>query len=383
MNEAFTPTPWWKASWFCTTVTLLVGAVIAYQIVSSAPKPKRVKPEVQPRLVDVVSLAEETSRPMWTTGGVVSAADAVSLMPQVSGRVEWINPQAVPGAQLEQGIVLARLEQADFRLQVTQAEAALTQAKADLAVELGQGKLAQEEYAIAASQLTDEERALVLRKPQRAAAEAAVAVAEASLRQARLDLARSEVRMPFAGRISSRNVSVGSYASASTVMFDLVGTSKVWIDVTVPRTFLNWIDSEGTAQISMPGWQSVTRQAQVLNILPSVADSDRQARVVLELNEPLQAGVPPVLVNDFVDVVLPGREITSAVIESRMLNDDGSVWVVNDNKLYRRQPQIIFQGREKIWLGAGFERGDELLMNRIDSATSGTPVRVRRAENGQ
>lgn len=365
-----------KLTWLLVLAILLAGGLAAFTIITSAPKPQRVKPPVQARLVTVAPLTQGESRPYWVTGGVVQAADNVSLAAQVSGRVEWLNPQAVPGATLTKGTVLARLQQADFRLQVAQAEASLTQAKSELAVEKGQGSLAQEEYALAASKLSDDERALVLRKPQLAAAQAAVAMAEANLQQAQLDLARSEVRMPFDGRISSRAVSVGSYLSATTALFDVVGTSRVWIEVKVPRSFLNWLDADAAAPLTMPGWSGDQRAARVLNILPDVADNDRQARVMLELAQPMAAGQPPVLVNDYVDVRLPGREIQAYVLDSQLLNDDGSVWVVNDSKLYRRQPQVIFRGREKVWIGSGFVDGDQLLLSRLDSVTDGMPVRT-------
>ena len=56
-----------------------------------------------------------------------------------------------------------------------------------------------------------------------------MATAEAQLLQAQLELKRSEIRMPFSGRISSRSASVGSYASSGTAIFDVVGTERVWI----------------------------------------------------------------------------------------------------------------------------------------------------------
>ncbi|MAX98377.1 MAG: hypothetical protein CMI08_04100 [Oceanospirillaceae bacterium] len=372
----------YRQTWLWVIVILLAGGGLAYWIMTSAPRPARVAPQEQARLVDVVPLQQETSRPYWTTGGTATAVDSVSLVFQVSGRIDWVNPDAAPGALLEQGTVLARLEQDDFQLQVKQAKANLTQAKADLAVEKGQGDLAEEEYAIAAQNLSREERDLVLRKPQLAAAEAAVATAEAQLLQAQLELKRSEIRMPFSGRISSRSASVGSYASSGTAIFDVVGTERVWIEVKVPRHFLSWLDTGSVANVSLPAWDGQQREARILNVLPDVDDLDRQARVVIELTDPMAA--PRVLVNDYVDVVLPGKEIQGYVIASRLLQD-GVVWAVNDHRLRRREPQVIYRGREKTWLGtSGFKAGDSVLKNRIDTATDGMKVRLpgEAADNG-
>lgn len=380
MNTQASSAPLMKRKSLWGLIILLLGMAGAYFIVSSAPRPARVPPEVKARLVDVQPLQQEMSGPYWQTGGLVSAVDNVSLTAQVSGRIDWVNPDASPGSVLKKGTVLARIEQADYRLQVQQANAALVQAESELAIEKGQGDLAREEYSLAASELSRTDRELVLRVPQQEAAQAAVQSAAASLEQAQLSLARTEIRMPFDGRISSRAVSVGTYASSGSALFDVVGTGRVWIEVKVPRHFLGWLNTDAPAELSLPSWNGKTRDARILNTLPDVDDADRMARVLLELEQPLAAGQPPVLVNDYLDVRLPGRAVQAVVVASRLLNDDGSLWVVNNNQLARRQPQVIFRGREKTWLGSGLESGDQLLKNRIDSATPGMAVRTRQSD---
>ena len=52
---------------------------------------------------------------------------------------------------------------------------------------------------------------LVLREPHIAEAQAAVTAAEAALEKARLDLERTEVRAPFAGRVRHKNIDVGQF----------------------------------------------------------------------------------------------------------------------------------------------------------------------------
>ncbi|UXD87231.1 efflux RND transporter periplasmic adaptor subunit [Thalassolituus hydrocarboniclasticus] len=369
-------------------LVLLIGGALAWYVLMSAPKPQRVKPEVQPRLVEVTALESKDARPFWPAGGKVMAADSVTLTAQVSARVADISKDALPGAYLAKGSLLATLEKTDFELQVQQSLAALTQAQADLDIEQGQAALAREEYALAAEKLSAEERALVLREPQLAKAKAALSTARASLNQARLNLARTEVRMPFAGQIMARHVSTGSQVSSNTVLFDLVSTERYWIEVKVPRAFLSLLDSSADATLSMSGWQGQTRSARVLNVLPDVDSSDRQAKVVLELDQPLAEGQPLVLVNDFIDVQLPGRLLHGAVtIDVRHLNDDDTLWVVNNNALYKRKVNVLYRGREQAWLSAagdkskdgksGLQPGDQLLLSRIDSATEGMPVRIQ------
>ena len=368
-------------------LVLLLGGGLAWYVFTSAPKPQRIKPEAQARLVEAAALNSEPSRPFWPAGGKVMAADSVTLTAQVSARVAQISSAAVPGARLSKGSVLATLEKTDFELQVRQMQAALTQAQADLDIEQGQAALAREEYALAAAKLSDEERALVMREPQLAKAKAALRTARANLDQAQLNLARTSVRMPFAGQIMARHVSTGSQVGSSTVLFDLVSTERFWIEVKVPRAFLAMLDTQAEATLSMSGWHGQTRRARILNVLPDVDSTDRQAKVVLELDQPLAEGQPVVLVNDFIDVQLPGKLLDkTVVIDVRHLNDDDTVWVVNNNALYQRKVVVLYRGREQAWLavneggqGDGLQSGDQLLLNRIDSATDGMRVRIQTA----
>lgn len=359
-------------------VVLAIGVVGFNYITASAPKPQRVKPQPVARLVEATPVTMASSRPYWLSGGEVRAAEQVALAAQVNARVVRLAAQAVPGARLAKGTLLAQLEKADFEFALQQQQAALAQAEAQLQIELGQAALAQEEYAIAAQQLSEQERALVLRQPQLASARAAVATARANVQQAQLNLARTEVRMPFDGQILARHISTGSQVGSSTPLFDVLRTDHFWVEVKVPRTFLPLLDTSASALVTPAGTDpQPPREASILNVLPGVSDSDRQAVVMLQINNPLGGDVP-VLAGDYVSVQLPGRLFEQAVvIDSRYLQDDGTVWVVHQNQLQRRQPEVLFRGREQVWLGKGFSPEDRILSSRVDAAVAGMSVRLQ------
>jgi len=370
---------------------LAVGIAAAVVIVKSAPKPKKVKPEIQARLVEATDLRASENRPSWRTGGQVMASQQVMLTPQVSGRIIRIDEQAVPGARLAKGALLAKIDPADYQYQLAQSQAAYTQALAALDIEKGQASLAKEEYELSAARLSQQDRALVLREPQIAQAQAQVKTAKANLEQARLNLARTEIRMPFAGQINSRSIAVGSQVSSATNAFDLVNTDEFWIEVKIPAAFLTWLDRDHPVVIRQPGWGSQQRQARVLNVLPAVDSADRQVKLVLSLSDPLARDNPQqpvVLLNDFVDVQLFARALPDSYeVPTRFLDDDHRVWVVQDGELQQRTLNVLYKGRETSWVSAladeqsGFRDGDQLLASRVDAAVPGAPVRVLGAGN--
>jgi membrane fusion protein (multidrug efflux system) len=283
---------------------------------------------------------------------------------------------------LKKGTLLAQLDKTNYQLALREAEAALAQAKAALAIEQGQVSLAQAEYDLSGVELSDSDKSLVLRKPQLQAAEADIAAAHAAVDQAKANLKRTDIRMPFDGQVQSRSLSTGSYATASSVLFSVVSTTEYWIETKVPRSFLEQLDTQYPVTLSHTSWHNKTRLADVLNVLPAVDSGDRQARVMLSLKDPLgSSSGPKVLVNDYLNVTLYGRASDSSYVIARQhLNDNNTVWVVVDNKLALREVEVDYAGRNKAWISAGLKAGDKLLVSKVDAAVPGLLVRIADSE---
>lgn len=372
-------------------IILLLAVGIAVVVIETAPKPERTQEKKAARLVETIPLTRMSIRPQWKGGGEVSAAQRVQLSAQVSGKIETIEKVAVPGAELLKGDLLASIEQQDFILQIEQQQAALVQAQATLKLEEGQAQLAKEEYELAMNQnvynedaventlltLSEESNALVLRKPQIASAKAGVKTAQANLNLAKLGLSRTKIKMPFNGQIISRTANIGSQVTPSNSLFDLVATDEFWLQVKVPPQFLALLDTEKPVVITYGNQQ---REAKVLHSLIEVDAKDRQAKVLISIPQPYKddAGVASrLLLGSYVDCLLFAKTINDVyVIDNKFIKDDGSVWVVNDSKLYKRNLVITYQDREKSWVKEGFLRGDELLSSNIGVVTEGTSVRL-------
>lgn len=358
---------------FLLLFILLIGLIIAAVIYKTAPKPQRGEEVKQVRLVEILELKRVTLRPHWQGGGEVSAAQRVQLSAQVAGRIEQLETHAVPGAILAEDQRLASIEQHDYQLQVQQQQAAVIQAQASLDLEKGQAQLAKEEYDLAKGQLKTElkNNALVLRKPQIAAAEAGLKTAQVNLALAKLKLERTDIRMPFKGQIISRSINNGSQVNSGSMLFDVVSTDEFWLQVKVPQQFLSILDRSKPVVITSGNHQ---REAEVLHSLVEVDAKDRQAKILISIKNPDSSAL---LIGSYVDVLLFADTIENAfVIENKYLKDDGKVWVVNDNKLFKRSPKVIYQSRDKTWIESGFMAGDRLLNSNLGVVTEGTPVRI-------
>ena len=116
---------------------------------------------------------------------------------------------------------------------------------------------------------------------------------------------------------------------------------------------------------------------------------DRQVKIILALEDPLAINnpqLPPVLLNDFVEVQLSGKLLADTFqINSRHLNESDEVWVVNNNELQKRSLNVLYHGREVSWVtpadgNQGFQPGDQLLISNIDAPVVGYPVRILRQQ---
>jgi RND family efflux transporter MFP subunit len=371
---------------------LLIAAAVAVLIIKTAPKPQRASEEKVARLVETIALERSSEGPQWMGGGEVSAAQRVTLSPQVSGRIEYVDADAVPGTRLQKGQLLARIEPQEYQLQVQQSKAAVIQAQATLDLEKGQASIAKQEYQLAVSQMNNTQaidNALVLRKPQVAAAEAGLKTARAKLELMELNLKRTQIKMPFNGQIIARSTSIGSQVSPNTMLFDVVATDEFWVQVKVSQQFLPLLDTTQPVIIKQGPYQ---REATVLQTLVDVDAKDRQAKILISVKNPLARNsaaddvtslgtldriLDRVLLGSYVECILFAKPIENTfVIENRYIKEGGFIWVVNDNKLYKRQLEMVYQGRFKSWATDGIVEGDELLISNLGVVTEGTPVRL-------
>jgi RND family efflux transporter MFP subunit len=159
------------------------------------------------------------------------AVNAVEVRARVSGYLEGVHFK--DGQRVKQGDLLFTIDKRPFQNAVQQAQANLTQAKSNLAYaesDLARGQQLVKEKTI--SEQLFEQRSQAARN-----ARAAVAGAEAALRQAELDLEFTELRAPINGRIGDRRVSPGNLVTGgaggnTTLLATIVSTDPIHFEFT-------------------------------------------------------------------------------------------------------------------------------------------------------
>ena len=175
-----------------------------------------------PLPVDVASPLKRTIVDRDEYTGRFEAVQRVDIRPRVSGFLEEIKFR--DGQLVEKGDLLFTIDQRPFIASLDQALAELDAAKAEqhrAAIELKRGIDLLSSNTVAEN-VVDERRANKLR------ADAQVAVQEAAVRAAELNVEFTEVRAPFKGRISDRKADVGSLLTQNeTVLATIVAIDPI------------------------------------------------------------------------------------------------------------------------------------------------------------
>ena len=154
--------------------------------------------------------------------GRFEAVDQVEIRARVSGYVDKIHFQ--DGSLVKRGDPLFTIDQRPYRATLEQGEALV--ASAQVRVEFASNDLERAESLRRTGNISDQ--VLDQRRSNYLTARAELDRAEATVRQARLDLEFTEIKAPFAGRISRKLISEGNLVDANqTVLTNIVSLDPI------------------------------------------------------------------------------------------------------------------------------------------------------------
>jgi RND family efflux transporter MFP subunit len=378
--------------------TLIVAAIlgggfwVARYWMKHRPSAQRRPPVHQARFVEVRELNPSAREVVVDVMGTVVPAREVGVAAEVAGRIVWVSPELVPGGRFTAGDELARIERSDYELAVAQAEASLEVARAELAQEMGQQAVALREFELLGDEeMSEEDQALVLRAPQLNMARAVVASAESALAEARLDLERTTVRAPFDCVVKERQMELGGRVNAGASLATVVGVEKYWVEVSVPIDELHWIDipgvnaetgSDARVYDSAAWGTGEFRAGRVFRLRPDLETSGRMARLLVEVQNPLDLTVAvesrhPLVLGAYVRVEIAGKTVPNVVaVDREYVHEGNQVWIFsNDDTLDVREVEIVWSDDEKVYVDGGLRKGELLVVSDIATPVPGMKLR--------
>jgi RND family efflux transporter MFP subunit len=243
------------------------AAVVAVFIrTRSGPEEQAVHERTRPMRVIEVPFVDLVPR---TTGyGIAEPGRIWRAIAQVKGTTVFVSPQLHPGMFVEEGAVLLEINPADYELAVARLESSIAEAsakleelaaedrskKVSLSIEKESLTLAEkslerlrtlfEEDAVPQDQVDREARNVLLQKQaiqqlenainmipaRRKALDAAIAVHQANIEQAKIDLERTKITAPFDARIGEVAIETGQYLNPGQPLFEAQGIDSIEIE---------------------------------------------------------------------------------------------------------------------------------------------------------
>ena len=395
-----------------TIAGIVVGAIaVARVMILLRSDPPRRPPEPESPIVSVETVVAGSGPILVFGSGTVRPRWEIDVAPEVGGKIVAVSPNLQSGGHVSAGEVLVRIDPTDYENRVQQAEADVATQRVALLQAEEEANMARAEYeqfraresrrGNGAEPPPPPPSPLVLREPQLQAARAALARAEAQLRDANLVLSRTEVTSPFDGRVRNEVADVGRIVAAGQSLGQIYASDA--FEVVVPVSDDDaalipnlWSLQAGDDDRSIPAtvtieygarrffWEGYVDRAET-----ALDERSRTIAVVVRVPDPFGAGQavevdsetgtpPPLLVGQFAQVAIDGLELAEYfILPRRALRLGNEVWAIAaDGRVQIVAVDVLQETDEQLYVIGDFTDGQLVIVAGITVATNGMEVRV-------
>ena len=372
-----------RDAWLVPLLVLVGAFLVVTLLFVSRPEPRRTHPLPPVPFVEVVEAMPRSLRLSVVAHGTVEPRTESDLVAEVRGRVTHVAPALEAGGTFEAGDELLRLDGREYRIAVDRNRAAV--------------KLARSESRLAAAE-AERRRNLVARgvasdadleqfENRAAVAAASLDQARANLAQASLDLERTVLRAPFAGRVRERSVDLGQFVSPGSLLARIYAVDYAEVRLPIRTEELAYLDlpeaGESGAPITLAaslGGRAFEWPAELVRTEGEIDPRTRMINVVARVDDPHDPpqGVPPLPAGLFVRAEIQGRRIDDVyVVPPSALRDADQVYLIEEGRLAFRDVEVIRRGTDQVIVGKGLAPGEAVIVTPMRAATNGMNVRAR------
>lgn len=376
-------------------IAILLGCILVAAVLIRTPTTvTESAPEVIPVSVRVAEVELGSVQLVVESQGKVQAAQIASVSSAVAGPVAWISPSMQAGAYVTEGEILLRLDASDYETAKARSKASLQQAEAEAshaANELERLAGLAEQRLASDSQLQDARRAAAVNA-------ARLADAEASFKQAELDLVRTEIKAPFNAIIETREVELGQYVNRAQSVAVLYGADEVEVRVPLALRQLGYLDiplssrgelSQSEApEVTLRGFYGGEEHTWIGTLVRTEATIDANSNTVqtiIRVQQPVgsvdnhssMASTPiPLPVGLFVQAEIVGKRVDDIIALPRsVVRNNNQILVVDaENKMYFREIEIFRLEEDRVLISGGLLAGEFICTSPIQAVVDGMSV---------
>ena len=238
-----------------------------------------------------------------SASGQAEAYRRAEVNAQVEGVIESVSVRE--SQRVEGGSPLLQIDTTEYALRVAQAQADLRAAEADY-----------RQLVLFDDEITDP--SVRTERERIARSRSGLDQKEVALRQAELELARSRVQAPFAGRVANLKVVQGQHVTAGTELMTVVDLDPIKVEVQVLEAELGFLTAGRRAEVTFAAYPGEVFTGTVETINPLVDPESRTGRVTVLLENVDQRVKPGMYAEVSLDAeALPDRILVprAAILE--------------------------------------------------------------------
>jgi len=302
--------------------------------------------------------------------GEVAPAYSVEARGTASG---WLaNLKVDIGSRVAAGQELCRIDNEELKAQAEQARAGIAAAefalaRAEAALEQVGNEAARAESLYSKGYISQREleSAQSTRKQHKASVDAARAQldqATAQLKTAQSRLNDTAIRAPFSGVVAERYLDNGAYVSPSSAILRLIDDSEAKVVINAVEEDVPWIKIGAEAEVTVDAWPGRSFSAKVKRVSPSI---DRNSRTgAVEIILPNKSGDLRTGMTARVRLTVAHKEQALTLPAGALKSDAGATYVMlkTAGEPERREVQTGIKTSESVEILSGLSEGDVVVV---------------------
>ncbi|HEX3383571.1 MAG TPA: efflux RND transporter periplasmic adaptor subunit, partial [Mucilaginibacter sp.] len=327
--------------------------------------------------VAVVPINKGTLNSTITVPGELMPFQEVDLHAKINSYVKKL--YADIGSEVHAGQLLAALEAPELNSQLTSAQSRIKQQEAVYyASKATYDRLLNTSKTPGTVSENDLEQAEAKKNSDMANVDAA----KADYKAVEANLDYLQIRAPFDGVVSARNVNLGAYVGGSTQpIFVIQEQSKMRLVISVPELYTGGLSNKDAVTFSVKALPNRKFKAQVKRLAGALDEKLRAERLEMDVYNKNKELLPGMYAD--VDLPVPSRDSAFIVPKTAVVVSTEKVFVirVNGNKAEWVDVKKGFQSGGNMEIYGDLKPGDKLVAKANDEIRDGQPVRVNNSGN--
>lgn len=352
-------------------ILIVMSFVTSSMLKSEKPKPATNDNADRSIYVKTAIFSPSSHRVAINTTGTLEAKARIDIVPQTTGRVVYVNDKFFEGGSFDADETLFSIDKTDYELALQRALSDVQRSKTALKLEEAQSKSAISEWKIfnKNKKIPD----LVARNPQIAQSEAELNAAEANLQKAQLDLDRTEIKLPFAGKVIVNNIDEGSYVVAGQSVGQVYNLDSVEVKSSLPDSELKWLINEKNPQINIE-FSYLGEKKNVKGYLKRGATSFDAGTRFASLSFGIE-NYENLIIGTFAKISIKGTKLDNVVkLPPSAIQKQGIIWQVGaDNRLQEITPEVVYTTDEYVIVSNILDKA-KIVTSTIDGAAVGMKI---------